>query len=187
MKRDQAPQRFACTAHHTPSRKKMKLALTLCTTNVWRCLLFGTTLWLAALAAGCAAGRHQTSAANAELGGTHFETYCAGCHVEDTGIRGQTPPLEGSSWVTGPEGRLIKIVLHGVRGEMVIQGRTYDQEMPGFGPVLSDSEIASLLSFVRRQFGGINTPIALATVSAIRAAHSQRTTYWTVEELLRDP
>jgi mono/diheme cytochrome c family protein len=70
---------------------------------------------------------------------------------------------------------------------MVIQGRTYDQEMPGFGPVLSDGEIASLLSFVRRQFGGISTPIPHATVSAIRAAHSQRTAYWTVEELLRDP
>jgi mono/diheme cytochrome c family protein len=89
--------------------------------------------------------------------------------------------------VTGPESRLIKIVLHGVRGEMVIQGRAYDQEMPGFSPVLADGEIASLLSFVRRQFGGINTPIAPATVSAIRAAHSKRTAYWTVEELLKDP
>jgi mono/diheme cytochrome c family protein len=89
--------------------------------------------------------------------------------------------------VTGPESRLIKIVLHGVRGAMEVQGRTYDQEMPGFRPVLADGEIASLLSFVRRQFGGINTPIAPVTVSAIRAAHSQRTTYWTVEELLKDP
>jgi len=59
--------------------------------------------------------------------------------------------------------------------------------MPGFGPVLSDGEIASLLSFVRRQFVGINTPIAPATVSAIRASNSQRTAYWTVDELLKDP
>jgi mono/diheme cytochrome c family protein len=89
--------------------------------------------------------------------------------------------------VTGPESRLIKIVLHGVRGAMEVQGRTYDQEMPGFGPVLADGEIASLLSFVRKQFGDINTPVSPATVSAIRAGHSKRTAYWTVEELLRDP
>lgn len=165
----------------------MKLALTLCTANVWRCFLFATTLWLASMPAGCAAGRRQASAVKAEPGATEFQSYCAGCHIDDTGVRGDVPPLEESPWVTGPESRLIKIVMHGVRGEMVIQGRTYDQEMPGFGPVLSDSEIASLLSFVRRQFGGINTPVAPAAVGAIRAANSQRTAYWTVEELLKDP
>jgi mono/diheme cytochrome c family protein len=143
-------------------------------------------LWLASLPVGCAAGRRQASAVKAETGAAEFQSYCAGCHIDDTGVRGDVPPLEESPWVTGPESRLIKIVLHGVRGAMEVQGRTYDQEMPGFGPVLADGEIASLLSFVRRQFGGINTPIAPATVSAIRAAHSQRTTYWTVEELLRD-
>ena len=164
----------------------MKLALTLCATNGWRCLLFGTTLWLAALAAGCAAGRQQTSAVKAEPGAAEFQSYCAGCHIDDTGVRGDVPPLEGSPWVTGPASRLIKIVLHGVRGAMEVQGRTYDQEMPGFGPVLADGEIASLLSFVRRQFGGINTPVSPATVSAIRTANSKRTAYWTVEELLKD-
>ena len=144
-------------------------------------------LWLASVPAGCAAGPRQASGVKAEPGAAEFQSYCAGCHIDDTGVRGDVPPLEESPWVTGPESRLIKLVLHGVRGEMVIQGRTYDQEMPGVGPVLSDGEIASLLSFVRRQFGGINTPIAPATVSAVRAAHSQRRTYWTVEELMKDP
>jgi mono/diheme cytochrome c family protein len=152
-----------------------------------RCLLVAATLWLASLPAGCAAGRQQASAVKAERGAVEFQSYCAGCHIDDTGIRGEVPPLEGSPWVKGPEQRLIKIVLHGIRGALEIQGKSYDQEMPGFAPVLSDGEIASLLSFVRRQFGGISTPIAPATVSGIRSANSQRRAYWTVEELLKDP
>jgi len=48
---------------------------------------------------------------------------------------GEAPPLAGSPWVTGPEERLIKIVLHGVHGPMQIEGKTYDQEMPGFGRI----------------------------------------------------
>jgi mono/diheme cytochrome c family protein len=89
--------------------------------------------------------------------------------------------------VTGPETRLIKIVLHGVQGRIEVNGQTYNQEMPSFGPVLSDADIASLLSHVRRRFGGINTTITPAAVSAIRAANQNRTSYWTVDELLKDP
>ncbi len=89
--------------------------------------------------------------------------------------------------MAGPESRLIRIVLHGAHGPIEVNGQTYNQEMPGFGPLLSDADIASLLSFVRRRFGGLNTPIAPAAVSAIRAATANRTGYWTVDELLKSP
>jgi len=100
---------------------------------------------------------------------------------------GDAPPLAGSPWVTGPEDRLIRIVLHGVRGRMEVSGKVYDQEMPGFGPVMSDSDIASLLTFVRRHFGGPEEPVEPAAVSRIRAANQNRTNYWSVEELLKKP
>jgi mono/diheme cytochrome c family protein len=97
---------------------------------------------------------------------------------------GDAPPLAGSPWVTGPEDRLIRIVLHGVRGPMEVQGKTYDQEMPGFGQILSDSDVASLLSFVRGRFGAPGESIAPATVSRVRAANQSRTAYWSVTELI---
>lgn len=100
---------------------------------------------------------------------------------------GAAPPLAGSSWVTGPEKRLIRIVLHGVEGPMEVQGQTYDREMPGFGNILTDAQIASLLTFVRRRFGEPSEPIAVETVSRVRAATPERTEYWTVDELLADP
>jgi mono/diheme cytochrome c family protein len=89
--------------------------------------------------------------------------------------------------VNGPPERLIKIVLHGVRGKMEIAGRTYDREMPGFGQVLSDEQIASLLSFVRRRFARINEPLSPAAVRQVRAGNQDRTAYWSVEELLAEP
>jgi mono/diheme cytochrome c family protein len=120
-------------------------------------------------------------------GGSQFQSYCAACHQYDGQGVGDAPPLAGSLWVTGPEDRLIKIVLHGVRGPMEIAGKTYDREMPGFGPILSDADVASLLSFVRRQFGGPREPITPSTVGRVRAANQNRTAYWSVDELLKEP
>jgi mono/diheme cytochrome c family protein len=95
--------------------------------------------------------------------------------------------LDRSPWVTGPETRLIKIVLHGLQGAMEIQGKSYDLEMPGFGQILPDTEIASLLTFVRRQFGGPRDPISPAVVRRVREAYANRTAYWKVDELLAEP
>jgi mono/diheme cytochrome c family protein len=100
---------------------------------------------------------------------------------------GDAPALAGSPWVTGPEGRLIRIVLHGVRGPMVVDGKTYDREMPGFGQILSDTQVVSLLSYVRRQFGAPSEPITAEMVSRVRAANPTRTQYWRVEDLLETP
>ena len=101
-------------------------------------------------------------------------------------MMGENPPLEGSSWVAGPENILIKIVLHGLHGTIEVRGKTYNQEMPGFGPILTDADIASLLTYVRSRFGGA-APISTATVSRIRAANGSRKNYWTIDELLKDP
>jgi mono/diheme cytochrome c family protein len=102
-------------------------------------------------------------------------------------MRGEAPPLEGSSWVAGPENRVIKIVLHGLHGPIEVRSQTYNQEMPGFAPILTDADIASLLSYVRRRFGGSSTPTSEAAVSLIRAANRGRTGYWTVDELIKEP
>jgi hypothetical protein len=59
--------------------------------------------------------------------------------------------------------------------------------MPGFAPVLSNRDVASLLSFVRRSFGAGDEPITAEMVGRIRAAHQHRTEYWTVEELTGGP
>jgi mono/diheme cytochrome c family protein len=45
-----------------------------------------------------------------------FGATCAACHqAGGEGLEGKAPPLRGSPWVAGHEGRLIRIVLNGVR------------------------------------------------------------------------
>jgi Cytochrome c, mono- and diheme variants len=138
--------------------------------------------------AGCAHTRKQPRLAGADPGRTRFETYCAGCHLDEgPWMRGEAPPIEGSAWVAGPESRLIRIVLHGLHGPIEVLGKTYNQEMPGFAPVLTDADIAALLSYVRKRFGGAATPTSAASVSLIREANRGRMNYWTVDELLKEP
>ena len=102
-------------------------------------------------------------------------------------MMGEAPPLEGSSWVAGPENRVIRIVLHGLHGSIEVDGKNYNQEMPGFGPILTDADIASLLTYVRRRFGAATAPVSEEAVSLIRAANRGRMNYWTVDELLKEP
>lgn len=128
------------------------------------------------------------SGKNVRSGAAHFERLCAGCHGSDgLALEGEAPPLAGASWVAGPETRLIRIVMHGVRGPIQVGNKIYDREMPGVGPKLSDQEMASLLSFVRSRWGAPSGLIAPETVRRVRAAARHRTRYWTVEELLAAP
>ena len=139
------------------------------------------------LLTGCHDVVEQPRGPDEELGKTRFESYCAACHQRGgTGIEGRVPPLTGSPWVAGSESRLIRIVLHGLRGPIEIDGRTFNMEMPGFH-LFTDEEIASLLSYVRRRYGRPSPPIAAATVSRVRAMTRDHTGYWTVDELLDVP
>ena len=141
-----------------------------------------TSLGLIVLLAACASRPARISTPGPEPGRAHFQNYCAACHQYDG--QGVAPPLEGSPWVTGPQERLIKIALHGLRGKIEVQGKTYDREMPGFGSILPDADLASLLSFVRDRFGGPSQPITAAAVRRVRAANQDRTRYWNAGELL---
>jgi mono/diheme cytochrome c family protein len=123
-----------------------------------------------------------------EPGKVYFQDYCASCHHRNgRGVEDEGPPLAGSSWIAGPEIRLIKIVLHGMRGRITVGGKNYNREMPGFAERLSDSKIASLLSFVRKRWGGQTAPVKSISVTRVRSAFPNRTDYWPVDELLRDP
>jgi len=146
-----------------------------------------TRFCLLVVLAGCGDHRRQVRLPHAEPGQIQFQSYCAACHQYDGQRMGDAPALAGSQWVTGPASRLIRIVLHGVRGPMVVGGKTYDREMPGFGQILSDTQVVSLLSYVRREFGAPSEPITVEMVSRVRAANQTRTQYWHVDELLEKP
>jgi putative membrane-bound dehydrogenase-like protein len=116
----------------------------------------------------------RTAASPGDQGRTGFLTYCAPCHQSDgSGMARLAAPLRNSNWVIGHEDLLTRIVLNGVKGELL---------MPPMG-TLDDRQLAEILTYVRRAWGHDATPVAPETVARIRAATQGRTAPWTREEL----
>ena len=142
---------------------------------------------------------HLTGSAAAlyKLGGEvfHRDGHCATCHQpHGKGTVGQEldiyPPLDGSPWVTGDEERLIKLTLHGLWGKIEVNGTTYDPAkgippMTAFGSLLTDEEVAGVLTYVRNTWGNKAAPVSPDTVKKVRAANTERTIFWKPEELLQ--
>jgi mono/diheme cytochrome c family protein len=94
---------------------------------------------------------------------------CARCHGVDG--RGQPgfPPLDRSPWVVGDAGRAATIVVHGLRGELTIDGGTISSEMAPLGANLSDQQIADVLTYVRQSWGNFAAPVKVDDVQEVRA------------------
>lgn len=93
------------------------------------------------------------------------------------------PPLQQTDWVVGDEGRLIRLVLNGLAGPVVVNGEEYNNIMPAHGS-LSDDQIADVLTFVRQSFGNDASSISADDVHAVRSTNERRG-MWTAEELER--
>lgn len=120
----------------------------------------------------------------ARTGAQIFSSTCAACHQAQGEGTNVYPPLAGSEWVNGAESRLVRIILHGLVGDVEVQGQPFNGAMPAWGPTLSDAEIAAVATYIRASFGNQSLPITAATVAQARAAHARRTTPWTMPELL---
>jgi len=105
-----------------------------------------------------------------EAGKALFTLTCATCHQPTgRGLDGLAPPLLDSEWVLENTERLIRILLHGLRGPIVVLGREHTGEMPAF-KALEDEQLASILTYIRREWGHTASPIDAAAVQAVRAA-----------------
>jgi glucose/arabinose dehydrogenase len=98
-----------------------------------------------------------------------YRLYCGSCHqMEGGGVPGQFPPLAGTEWVTGDRGRLIRAVLHGMQGPVVIDGVRYDELMPPHA-FLDDEDVAALTTYIRNAFGNSAGPVHEAEVELVRS------------------
>ena len=119
-----------------------------------------------------------------EAGRTLFTAACATCHqTTGRGLDGLAPPLLDSEWVLGTPERLVRILLHGVRGPITVLGRVHTGDMPAFG-ALSDEQISSVLTYVRREWGHTAAPVEPEQVTRIRAATAGHNDAWSAEELM---
>jgi len=114
---------------------------------------------------------------------------CFTCHQPNgQGISGQFPPLAGSDWVLGEKERLIKISIHGLMGEIEVNGVKYNNVMapPGIPPgSLTDQQIADVLTYIRNEWGNSASAVSPEEVATIRSTVKDRgpMQMWTVAEL----
>lgn len=111
---------------------------------------------------------------------------CAACHqANGMGLPGAFPPLGNSEWVTGDPVVPIRVVLHGLQGEITVEGQTYNSMMLPYGGTgeMSDAEVAAVLTYVRSSFGNAASAVTAEQVAAVRAATAGRTTPFTAQEL----
>lgn len=104
-------------------------------------------------------------------GKTVYENTCLACHQPDgSGVPNMNPPLVKTKWVLGDKKALAKIVLKGLQGgEIDIDGDKFHNPMPPLESVLSDQEIADVLTYVRNSFGNKASLVTVAEVKALRA------------------
>jgi mono/diheme cytochrome c family protein len=126
--------------------------------------------------------------ASRDRGRDLYAVVCAACHQpHGNGQEGLAPPLRDSEWALGPESRLVRIVLHGVRDAITVKGQKWELNMPAFNEALDDQQIADILTHVRREWGHAATPVAVEAVRALRAQTKDRDDAWTEAELLKVP
>lgn len=125
-----------------------------------------------------------------KVGADAYQRYCSPCHqASGMGVPGQFPPLAGSDWVNteGPN-RIIRIILNGLGGPVDVNGVTYNAQMTPFGDtIVSDDELAAIVTYVRNSWGNEGSACTAEEVAAVRAESGDRSRPWSADELLKLP
>ena len=96
-----------------------------------------------------------------------YGSTCFACHqANGEGIPNAFPPLAKSDYLNADSKRAIDVVMHGLRGEITVNGKKINSVMPS--QILSDEEIADVLTYVYSSWGNNNTVITPAMVKAQR-------------------
>ncbi len=112
-----------------------------------------------------------------DAGSQIYKSICIGCHQADgKGKEKLAGNLVDSRYVNGPDpGAATRILLAGKEGTVGL--------MPPLGFALNDEQIASVLTYVRREWGHTASPVAPDDVREIRGLTKTRTRPWTDAEL----
>jgi mono/diheme cytochrome c family protein len=106
-----------------------------------------------------------------ESGSQIYYEYCSNCHgTNGMGYYPYQPPLAGNPVIMDPDpSSLINLTLNGSLRVIADQGPDVN-DMPYFRQLLSDDEIAEVITYVRSAWGHNASGVSTAQVSEVRAA-----------------
>lgn len=116
------------------------------------CIVIGSLLFSATAMVAFQDGSLQQSI---KRGAEVYAANCASCHMQKgEGMEGAFPPLAKADYIrkdkTGKKS--IAVILHGMEGEMSVNGKKYNVPMPAQS-YLTDQQIADVLNYVRNSWG----------------------------------
>jgi mono/diheme cytochrome c family protein len=112
-------------------------------------------------------GEAKSKAERIVLGQKLFSSICAACHQPTgQGRPNVFPPLAGSDFLNADKNRAVKIVIFGRQGEVVVNGKKFNNNMPKFP--LSDENIANVMTFVYNSFGNSGLEVTPDEVKILR-------------------
>lgn len=102
-----------------------------------------------------------------ETGKKIYMQACFACHqANGEGVANAFPPLAKADYLNADENRAIDVLLHGLSGEITVNGKKYNSIMPS--QQLSDSEVAAVLTYVYNSWGNKGSEITPEMVSKRR-------------------
>jgi mono/diheme cytochrome c family protein len=113
----------------------------------------------------------QGSAATLSTGGSVYQRHCAACHRSDgKGMPPAYPPLAGNPSIEMelPVNPLRMVLNGGYPPQTTDNPRPYG--MPPFAQVLSDDDVAAVVTYIRLSWGNHGAAVTRREVNAIRAA-----------------
>src|SRR4051812_38551849 len=124
-------------------------------------------IWICFAAFSLRAAESDTAALIAK-GKLLYLQNCVICHQgSGQGSPGTFPPLAKSDYLMAKEENGIRAVVEGLSGRITVNGSNYNNTMP---PVLlTDEQVAAVLTFVRNTWGNTSEAINVKDVSAVRA------------------
>jgi len=104
--------------------------------------------------------------ASIERGSEIYADFCVTCHMENgEGIAYTFPPLANSDYLLQNREGSIKGVKYGRRGELIVNGITYNNTMAPLG--LEDEEVADVMNYILNSWG--NSSSEIVTLDEVEA------------------
>jgi glucose/arabinose dehydrogenase/cytochrome c5 len=138
--------------------------------RIWRVIHTGETTPAGGIRRNVAAVPTQTAAPiGADTpGGKIYLQVCAACHMPSgSGVPGMQPALTNNAIVSGDSNRLIDVLLKGPAAVLPPDREKFSNIMPPFS-ILSDADIASVITYLRKNFAPTAPEVTPAQVAAQR-------------------
>ncbi|MFN8359659.1 MAG: cytochrome c [Candidatus Kapaibacterium sp.] len=112
----------------------------------------------------------QDKAALMKRGAEVYKTYCQTCHQPTgAGLPNVYPPLAGSDYIkTKPKATIIDNVVNGLKGEVIVNGKKFNNVMVPLPANYTDEDAASAITYVLNSWGNNGGVVTTAEVKKVR-------------------